>query len=41
MQDTMLALLRQALDGGITVSRAVFHVGRATIQVVVKIAFGR
>jgi hypothetical protein len=37
----LLALLRDAANGSVTLGRAVIHLGRATIQVVVKIVFAK
>lgn len=41
MPSTLLALLRDAASGGITVCRTAFHLGHATVQVVVKIVFAK
>ncbi len=37
----LLAMLRDAASGSVTLFRAVIHGGRATIQVVVKIIFAK
>jgi hypothetical protein len=35
--ETLLALLRDAAHGGITIARAAIRVGRTTIEIVVKV----
>lgn len=37
----VLDMLRAVADGGITVARAAIHLGRVTIQVVIKVVFTR